>query len=285
MKRPSFQFYPSDWRKDTALQFCSLAARGLWVEMMCIAHECEPYGHLAVNGKAMTAAQIGRLVGISEKECKKLLAELFEAGVPSQTSEGVIFSRRMVRDEEVRNKRAAGGQAGAEHGQKGASFGSKGGRPAKQKTTEETPLMESGRGVIEPPIKPPPSSSSSSSSSEKPEGKAHASGDSTVGTPACAVCVRLRREARMADCNPQHPKLLALLAAGLTEDEIVAAGIDAVAKGKGFAYALAAAEGRRREADNVTPLPGKAAPGGLSQVGQKSAAAVARWLESEGVQA
>lgn len=167
MKRPAFQFYPSDWRKDTALQFCSLAARGLWVEMMCIAHECEPYGHLVVNGKAMTAAQIGRLVGISEKECKKFLAELFEAGVPSQTSEGVIFSRRMVRDEEVRNKRAAGGQAGAEHGQKGASFGAKGGRPSKQKTPEETPLRDDERGVIEPPKEPPPSSSSSTSVSSE----------------------------------------------------------------------------------------------------------------------
>ena len=30
MKRPAFQFYPSDWRKDMALQSCSVAARGLW---------------------------------------------------------------------------------------------------------------------------------------------------------------------------------------------------------------------------------------------------------------
>lgn len=163
MKRPSFQFYPSDWRTDTALQFCSLPARGLWIEMMCIAHECEPYGHLVVNGKPMTTAQIGRLVGISEKECTKLLAELFEAGVPSKSDMGVIFSRRMVADEEIRNKRAAGGHAGAEHGKKGASHGGKGGRPTKQETHQETPLSTEARGVIEPPIKPPPSSSSSSS--------------------------------------------------------------------------------------------------------------------------
>lgn len=79
--------------------------------------------------------------------------------------------------------------------------------------------------------------------------------DSTVVTPAWSVCVRLRREARMADANSGHPKLLALLEAGLTEDEIVSAGVDAVAKGKGFAYALATAENRRREAGNVTALP------------------------------
>lgn len=254
MKRPAFQFYPSDWRKDTALQFCSLSARGLWVEMMCIAHECEPYGHLVVNGKAMTAAQIGRLVGISEKECKKLLAELFEAGVPSQTSEGVIFSRRMVRDEEVRNKRAAGGQAGAEHGQKGASFGAKGGRPSKQKTPEEIPLRDDERGVTEPPKEPPPSSSSSSSPSVNPSVVEHTD-NSTGGTLAGAVCARLKSEAMVLDVNPSHPKLLSLLEAGLTEDEIIAAGHEAHGKGKGFAYALAVAEGRRRDAASVKPLP------------------------------
>jgi hypothetical protein len=165
MKRPAFQFYPSDWRTDASLQFCSLSARGLWVEMMCIAHECEPYGHLTINSKPMTAAQIGRLVGISERECTKLLGELFEAGVPSRTSDGTIYSRRMVRDEEVRERRAAGGKSGAEHGAKGGSHGIKGGRPTKQKTPQEPPLVEDGRGVSEPPLKPPPSSSSSSSSS------------------------------------------------------------------------------------------------------------------------
>jgi len=156
MKRPSFQFYPADWRKDTALQFCSLPARGLWVEMMCIAHECEPYGHLIVNGRPMTVSQIGRLVGIGEKECGKLLDELFDAGVPSRTEEGAIFSRRMVNDEEIRNRRATGGTAGAEHGAKGGSFGKKGGRPSGKtppiETPLETPLSEDGRGVIKPPL-------------------------------------------------------------------------------------------------------------------------------------
>lgn len=109
--------------------------------------------------------------------------------------------------------------------------------------------------------------------------------DSTGVTPAGAVCARLRRDARMADANPQHPKLLALLAAGLSEDEIVAAGEDAVSRGKGFAYALATAEGRRREADNVKTLPAKAAAGSLTKAGQRTAEAASRWLESEGVRA
>ncbi|WP_353627565.1 hypothetical protein ABNQ24_12425 [Ralstonia pseudosolanacearum] len=111
-KRPAFQFYPADWRKDTALQGCSLLARGLWHEMLCLMHECEPYGHLSVNGKPMKPSQIARLVGITEKEYGRLLEELFDAGVPSRTDDGCIYSRRMVRDEHIRNVRAEAGKKG-----------------------------------------------------------------------------------------------------------------------------------------------------------------------------
>lgn len=164
MKRPAFQFYPGDWRRDMALQSCSVAARGLWVDLLCIAHECEPYGHLMVNGRAMTPAHIARHTGLTERECAKLIAELDSAGVLSRTDDGVIYSRRMVRDEERRNRRAEGGKEGAEHGIKGAAHGSKGGRPRKKPPLEpplEPPLRESQQ----PPLEPPPSSSSSSSTS------------------------------------------------------------------------------------------------------------------------
>ncbi|WP_143277352.1 hypothetical protein [Bordetella genomosp. 9] len=112
MKRPAFQFYPGDWRKDAALQSCSLEARGLWHELLCLMHECEPYGHLAINGNPMKPAQVARLVGVSERDYRKLLAELTEAGVPSFTDDGVVFSRRMVRDEHIRNVRAEAGKLG-----------------------------------------------------------------------------------------------------------------------------------------------------------------------------
>ena len=49
---------------------------------------------------------------------------------------------------------------------------------------------------------------------------------------------------------------MSLLSAGLTADEIIAIGPEAKAKGKGFAWLLAAAEGRRRDAA-VSDLPGK----------------------------
>ncbi len=157
MKRPAFQFYPADWRKDVELQSCSMAAQGLWINAMCVAHECEPYGHLTVNGRGMSAAQFGRQVGLSPRETQGLLDELHDAGVIRRTPEGVYFSKRMVDDEDLRNRRAAGGAAGAEHGAKGAESGIKGGRPKVGKGGSETPLHGE--------TKPPPSSSSSSSPS------------------------------------------------------------------------------------------------------------------------
>jgi len=112
MKRPAFQFYPADWRKDPALSICSLAARGLWIEMMCIAHESEEYGVLVVAGKPMTAQHIARSVGESVSVVNRLLAELEEAGVFSRDDRGCIFSRRMRRDEHIRDVRAAAGRLG-----------------------------------------------------------------------------------------------------------------------------------------------------------------------------
>lgn len=184
MKRPAFQFYPADWRKDSALQSCSVAARGLWIEMLCIMHECEPYGYLAINGKPMNDAQLARLIGETEKIVKGLLAELENAGVFSRTEEGGIYSRRMVNDERTRNIRAEGGKGGKEFGKLGAEYGPKGGRPKKAKGGYET--------KPKPPLPdeeyPPPSSSSSSSpSSSRPKGDKSPSTPGERDAPAVAL--------------------------------------------------------------------------------------------------
>lgn len=62
------------------------------------------------------------------------------------------------------------------------------------------------------------------------------------------------KAAGMQSVNPANPKLTALLDAGITLDELSSAAADAVQRGKPFAYALASAEGRRRDAATA-PLP------------------------------
>lgn len=99
-KHAWLKFYPQDWRGDAKLRSCSIGARGLWVEMLCIMHEAEPYGHLLLGNVPVSNKQLAALAGINAKETLAYLLELGTAGVFSRTSEGVIFSRRMVRDHE-----------------------------------------------------------------------------------------------------------------------------------------------------------------------------------------
>lgn len=165
-KRPSFQFYPADWLRDLALRSCSAAARGLWIDMMCFMHEGADYGYLKVGDKVITEPVLASMVGIEQGVLKGLLNELKEADVFSVDENGCIYSRRMVRDESLREKRAAGGKKGASHGHKG-------GRPKKITPYNQSKGVIEGvtkgvdQGVIEGVLKKgqnnPPSSSSSSS--------------------------------------------------------------------------------------------------------------------------
>lgn len=97
-KNPWMKFYPTDWRSDPRLRMCSLAARGLWIELCGLMHESEPYGHLLVSGRAPTDAQVGVLAGAPSEQISDLIGELESAGVFSRTKDGVIYSRRMTRD-------------------------------------------------------------------------------------------------------------------------------------------------------------------------------------------
>jgi hypothetical protein len=103
---PWLQFYPADWLSDSVAG-CSLAAQGLWFRMLFVAHNARRYGHLEADGKAIPDEQLSRRCGCSSvDEYRSLLAELFAAGVPSRTSEGIIYSRRMVRDQLERDSAA-----------------------------------------------------------------------------------------------------------------------------------------------------------------------------------
>src|SRR5262245_34525136 len=104
MRNPSFQFYPADWRNDERLQLCSLAARGLWIELMGLMHVSERYGFLSRDGRPMTATEIATLVRARDIDVTVCMDELLRAGVPSVGDNGVWFSRRMLRDQRQRRQ-------------------------------------------------------------------------------------------------------------------------------------------------------------------------------------
>lgn len=112
MADPWFKFYPTDWRSDSGLRMCSRAARGLWIDMLTIMHEATPRGELRVAGVALDVATLSRCLGEPADDVAADLAELERAGVFSRRKNGVIFSRRMVRDEEKRRKLRENGKKG-----------------------------------------------------------------------------------------------------------------------------------------------------------------------------
>lgn len=147
MKRPSFQFYPSDWLRDTALRSCSTGARGLWMDMICFMHEGNPYGYLKVGDKVILPSNLARMVGEPLEVVEGWLSELREAAV-FDDDDGVICSRRMIRDEELRQKRSEGGKLG--------------GNPALKVNLKD-------KGQVNQNPTPSSSSSSLSSSTKKPK--------------------------------------------------------------------------------------------------------------------
>jgi hypothetical protein len=72
VKRPAFQFYPGDWRNNAKLRRCSHAARGAWIDVLCLFHDADEYGVLR-----WPLADIANAAAVP----MKLLRELVDKGV------------------------------------------------------------------------------------------------------------------------------------------------------------------------------------------------------------
>ena len=123
MKRPSFQFYPADWRNNAKLRRCSEAARGAWMDVLCVLHDSDEYGVCR-----WPLADLARAAGVPLKLVKELATKdvlkgadkdappyIFtprhagKAGEPVTLVDGnggaCWYSSRFVRDEYVRLRR------------------------------------------------------------------------------------------------------------------------------------------------------------------------------------
>lgn len=144
VKLPALQFYPGDWLRDD-VSGCSLAAQGLWLRMIFLMHDSERYGYLATNGTPIPPEHIARRCGVSQDQYVALLAELDAMRIFSRTTEGVIYSRRMVRDFAKRQALSAAGKLGGNPRLKGlvnqeVKAGDK--PPLKKKTEDERETEE-----------------------------------------------------------------------------------------------------------------------------------------------
>lgn len=111
-KNPSDMMYWNDWANDPNLRACSLAARGLWMEMLCIMARAIPYGELRIERKPLSNIELARLVGATPRAVEILLQELSEKSVFDRTKGRVIFNRRMKRQRILSESRANAGRKG-----------------------------------------------------------------------------------------------------------------------------------------------------------------------------
>lgn len=113
-ERPWFKFRPDRWLGDAALQSCSLAAQGLWINLCALMHNSNEYGYLLYKGRPATAAEIVKqLPRLSADSVSALLEELAsEEVLRRREGDGCIYSKRMVEDRraaEIGSKSASDG--------------------------------------------------------------------------------------------------------------------------------------------------------------------------------
>lgn len=188
MRRPSFQFYPGDWSANPNLKRCTFAERGIWLEVMCLMHDQEPYGVLRWPLK-----EIAQAVGCKQAELQSLarkgvlkgaddtLSEPFiytprsgrKDGVPvtliDRQAGPIWYSSRMVKDEHVRNVRGESGGLG--EAPKAVL------QPRPKSAPETSPMPPFGEALS------PRGSSSSSSASASAVGPDEPNGSSSSAEP------------------------------------------------------------------------------------------------------
>lgn len=98
--------------KDPNLRRCSRAARGMWIDMLCIMFECEDRGVFSTGGSPWTNEDIAAAVGGDIAEGLACIDELLRKGVAHRNQAGAILCKRMVRDEQIRQERVKAGSNG-----------------------------------------------------------------------------------------------------------------------------------------------------------------------------
>lgn len=99
-KKPAFQFYPGDWRRDTQVQMASMGTRGVWFEFLCCMWDAPERGKL--EG---TKERLAMLIGCSVETLDRALNEIKELKIGDVTNchnVVTIINRRMFREQNTR---------------------------------------------------------------------------------------------------------------------------------------------------------------------------------------
>jgi len=246
-----YERHLGDYAKDTG--HLSILEHGVYTLLL------DRYYSTEAGIPETQAFRLSRARTPEEREAVEVvLAEFFEL------IDGVWINRRA--EEEIQKAKVRI-EAAKENGRKG-------GRPKKNPTeTQEKPTGFSLGSISETQTEPsekltkhqaPDTSKPFDKERSKAEPEVAPESVSAVLAPpteAGSACLQMR-DANIQGVNPSHPKLLALLAAGVTPDEIGEVAREPKARGKGMAWVMATAEGRRRDAASVGALPSPPPGGG-----------------------
>jgi hypothetical protein len=109
----STRFFWSDWLGDMAVRQLTPAERGLWIDCLAIMATANPVGHLCdQRGEPITRACLARIANCTADEVKEMLSTIVDKGVASRDLDGLIYSRRMLRDVARFSKNALAGKKG-----------------------------------------------------------------------------------------------------------------------------------------------------------------------------
>lgn len=105
-KLPWIKFYPTDWQAEPTLRTCSLASKGLWIEMLGLMAHSVRHGYLCKMNSPdpMPPEDLAKILGQPIEEIKSLLQDLEQNGVFSKTSDGFVYSRRLLKDAKIRKR-------------------------------------------------------------------------------------------------------------------------------------------------------------------------------------
>jgi hypothetical protein len=125
MDRPAFQFYVKDWKTNLKLRRCSEAARGAWIEILCLLH-CSPEYGVARFPLVELAAAAGVTMRSANELVRREVLKGGDENVPEMThtpthggrvfppeilleksASAMWYSSRMVVDEWARRRKGA----------------------------------------------------------------------------------------------------------------------------------------------------------------------------------
>jgi uncharacterized protein YdaU (DUF1376 family) len=279
-----YERHIGDYLKDTA--HLSLLEHGIYGRLLDVYYTRE---------SAIPVTQAERLIGVRSKDEKAALSNVLEEFFTVDA--GVLHlarcDREIARYQDKQRKAAAsanarwskqptGKDADARSMRTHMRTHSEGNAPSNQTPDtsnqyQRAPLLnEEGGGQPIGPDGPAPAGF------ENREQGADAGSGS--GRPADAAA-RAMAGKGLEDTSPGNPQLLALLSAGITLPELEDAAAAAVKAGKGFAWALARAKGKRHDAASDSALPEPCRPdpdsrGAIEADGERLG--IGRWQQIDG---